>query len=117
MPEQPKQPLAAVETDLFGAIFGFHKKFMTLLRESSLDDEKQNVVADRIKALLDDAKSEMERTKQWSLTEPLQAIYEEAKRLVDELSVLPDGDNDKKAKPKTRRLKGQKNKPGTRRGK
>jgi hypothetical protein len=46
MTEQPnKQSLASIEADLFGTIFGFHKKFMTLLRESSLDDEKQNAVA------------------------------------------------------------------------
>jgi hypothetical protein len=109
MTEQPKKkPLAAVEADLFGTIFGFHKKFMTLLRESSLDDEKQNVVADRIKALFGNVTSEMDRTQQLNVAERLEAIYDEARRLVDELSQTDDG---KKAKPRTRRLKGQKNKP------
>ncbi len=38
MAEQPnKPPLASVEADLFGALLGFHKKTMTLVRESLLD--------------------------------------------------------------------------------
>jgi hypothetical protein len=63
MTEQPNKPtLASVEADLFGAIFGFHKKTMTLLRQSSLDDEKLNVVADRIKTLLDAVTAEVKGT-------------------------------------------------------
>jgi predicted acetyltransferase len=87
MPESNKPPLASIEADLFGTIFGFHKKFMTLLRESSLDDEKENVVADRIKALLGNVTAEMDRKQQLNVAERLEAIYEEARRLVDELSV------------------------------
>ena len=100
----PEQPLAAAETDLFGAIFGFHTKTLTLVRQASLDDEKKNVVAERIKTLLDDATAEVKRTHQWNFTERLEAAYEDVKRLVDELSHSDDG---KKVKPKTRR----KNKP------
>jgi hypothetical protein len=92
MTEQPnKQSLASIEADLFGTIFGFHKKFMTLLRESSLDDEKQNAVAERIKTLLGNVTAEMDRTQQLNVTERLEAIYEEARRLVEELSGLPAG--------------------------
>jgi hypothetical protein len=92
MTEQPNKPsLASVEADLFGAVFGFHKKAMTLLRESSLDDEKLNVVADRIKALLDSATAEMKRTQQANIKERLEAAYDEVKRLVDQLSEVPDG--------------------------
>lgn len=91
MPEQPnKPPLASVEADLFGAILGFHQKTMTLLRQSSLDDEKINVVGQRIKTLLDNANAEMQRTKQINLTERLEAAYQEVKRLVDELEGLSD---------------------------
>ena len=109
MTEQPKkQPLAAVEADLFGGIMEFHKRTMTLLRESSLDDEKLKLVGDRLKTLLDDATADMKATQQPNLSERLEAAYEEAKRLVDELSHSDDG---KKAKPRTRRLKGRKNKP------
>ena len=44
MTEQPsKPPLASVEADLFGAVFAFHMKTTTLLRQSSLGDEKLNV--------------------------------------------------------------------------
>jgi hypothetical protein len=48
---------------------GFHKKTMTLLRQSSLNDEKLNVVADRIKTLLDTATAEVKRTQQLNFTE------------------------------------------------
>ena len=81
---------------------------MTLSRESSLNDDKLKVVSDRIKALLDDATADMKATQQPNVAERLEAAYEEAKRLVDELSHTDDG---KKAEPRTRRLKGRKNKP------
>jgi len=41
--------------------------------------------------LIDNAKAEMQRTKQLDLSEPLQAAYDEIKRLVDELSGNADG--------------------------
>jgi len=108
-PTQPK--LASVEADLFGTLFTFHKKTMTLLRQSSLDDEKMKLVGDRIKTLLDKVTAEMKQTQQFDLTQRLEAAYEEAKRLVAELSRSYDGGNDVQAKPTTRRLKGRKNKP------
>ena len=108
---EPQPTLVSVEADLFGTLFAFHKRTMTLLRESSLDDEKMNIVADRIKTLLDAATAEMKATQQVNLTQRLDAAYDEVKRLVEELSHSNDGDHDKKAKPKTRRLKGRKNKP------
>jgi hypothetical protein len=86
MTEQPQPNLASVEADLCGTLFAFHKKAVTQLRESSLDDENKKVVADRIKTLLGNVTAEMERTQQLNVAERLQAIYEEAKRLVDELS-------------------------------
>ena len=95
MTEQPNKPhLASVEADLFGAIFGFHKKTMTLLRQSPLDDEKLNVVADRIKTLLDNATAEVKRTQQLNLTERLEAAYDEVRRLINELSGFPYGGKD-----------------------
>jgi pyruvate dehydrogenase complex dehydrogenase (E1) component len=99
MPEQPKNPppqppLASVEADLFGAIFAFHKKTTTLLRQSSLSEEKLNVVADRIKTLLDNATTEVKRTQQLNVREWLEAAYDEVKRLVEELSDFPDGGKD-----------------------
>jgi hypothetical protein len=105
--EQPKQqPLAAVEADLFGTLIAFHKKTMTLVRESSLDDEKIKVVGDRIKTLLDNATAEMKATQQVNLTQRLDAAFDEVKRLVEELSHPDDG---KKAPAKPR--KAPKNKP------
>lgn len=106
MTEQPKkQPLASVEADLFGTFFAFHKKTMTLLRESSLDDVKLRVVADRIKTLLDDATAHMKAAPQVNLAERLEAAYEEAKRLVGELSQSDDGDKETTVKPRKARKK------------
>ena len=86
-PKPPSPPtLASAEADWFGTLFGFHMKTMTLLRESSLDDEKMKVVADRINNLLDDATAELKRTQQMNIKERLEAAYDEVTRLVDELN-------------------------------
>lgn len=107
MNRQPdNRPLASVEADLFGTLFAFHKKIMTLLRESSLDDEKVRIVGDRINTMLDEATSEM-KAQQVNLAERLDAAYEEARRLVEELSHSDDGVKEEKAKLR----KGRKNKP------
>jgi hypothetical protein len=87
MAEQPDQPpLASVEADLFGALFAFHQQTITLLRKSSLEDEKLKLVGERIKTLLDSVIAEMKQKQQLNLTERLEAAYEDVKRLVDELS-------------------------------
>jgi hypothetical protein len=89
MMKPDNQPIASLEADLFGTLFAFHKKTVILLRESSLDDEKKKVVADRIKTLLDAAIADMKTTRQANVAERLEAAYQEAKRLVDELSNSP----------------------------
>ncbi len=83
-PDKPN--LAAFEGNLFGALFGFHKKAMGLLRNSGLDDDKLELVSERIEQLLADATAEMERTKNLNLAGPLESAYEEIKGMVDELS-------------------------------
>ena len=86
-PKPPSPPtLASVEADWLGTLFGFHTKTMTLLRGSSLDDEKMKVVADRINTLLDDTTAELKRTQQLNIKERLEAAYDEVKRLVNELN-------------------------------
>jgi hypothetical protein len=84
MPEQPKNPtpqppLPSVEADLFGALFGFHEKTTTRLRQSSLNEEQLNVVADRIKTLLENATAEVKRTPQLNVSERLEEAYDEVK--------------------------------------
>lgn len=87
MPERPKKPpLATIEADLFGVIFGFHTRVMTLLRESSLDDEKLNVVAVRIKTLLDAVTAEVTLSPQANIKQRMESAYEEVERLVNHLS-------------------------------
>ena len=83
--------LASLEGDLFGTLFGFLMKSMTLLRESSLDDEKRKLVADRLNSLIADVTAEMTQSQQVNLTERLEAIYDEVKRLIKELSGNSDG--------------------------
>jgi len=87
MTDQPNNPsLPSLEADLLGATLRFHRKTMTLLRQSSLDDEKMKVVADRIKSLLEAATAEVKGTWQMNVTERLEAAYSEVERLVNELS-------------------------------
>ena len=83
---QDNPDLASFETDLFGALFGFHRKAMDLLRNSGLDDDKIKLVADRIGQLLREATAEMKRTKNLDLSGPLESAYKEVKRMVEELS-------------------------------
>jgi hypothetical protein len=92
MAEQPNKPSAAsVEADLFGSLFGFYEKMIALLRESSLDDERRKIVADRIKTLIDAMIAEMQQKQQLNLTEQLEAACGDVKGLVDQLSGPSDG--------------------------
>lgn len=85
-----KSNLAAFEGDLFGALFGFHKKAMDLLRNSGLDDDKLALASERIKQLLADATDEMTRKKNLNLVGPLDSAYKELKSMVDELTEPDD---------------------------
>jgi hypothetical protein len=92
MAEQPvKSSAVSVEADLFGSLFGFYEKMITLLRESSLNDDKKKIVADRIKTLLDAMIAETPQKQQLNLTERFEAAYGEVKGLVDQLSGPSDG--------------------------
>ena len=83
-PDTPS--LDSIEGGLFGALFGFHQKAMALLREADLDDDKLDLVADRIKLLLEELTARMKHTNDFDLQGPLESAYEEVERLVDELS-------------------------------
>ena len=64
----------------------------THLRESSLNDEKRKLVADRINSLIDDVTAEMKPTQKMNLTERLEAVYGEVKKLIEELSGIPSAE-------------------------
>jgi hypothetical protein len=85
-----KPDLASVEGDLFGALFGFYDKAMTLLRQSSLDEEKLKMAGEAINQVFANVTDEMKRTRNLNLTGPLEAGYEEVCRLVEELSSKKD---------------------------
>jgi hypothetical protein len=82
-PDNPN--LAAFEGNLFGALFAFHKNVTDLLRNSGLDDDKLTLILARIEQLLDEAASEVKRTKNLDLARSLESAYEELKSMVDEL--------------------------------
>jgi len=86
--DKPPIPLslASVEGGLLGALLVFHQRIMTLLRGSSLDEEKVKLVSERVMLLLDHATAEMKRSKDLDLQGRLESVYEQAKRLVDDLS-------------------------------
>ena len=83
-PETPR--LDSIEGGLFGAVFGFHKKVMTLLRAANLGDEELDIAADRVRLLLAEVTDEIRRTGNFDIQDRLESAYEEVERLVAELS-------------------------------
>ena len=76
--KRPAEPnLSSIEGNLFGALFSFHKELLDLMRQSSLDDEKLNLVADRIKTSLAEITADMERTQNPNVADRLEAAYDE----------------------------------------
>ena len=89
--------LDSIEGGLLGAVLGFHQKTMSLLREANLDDEKSKLAAERIKLLIDGMHDEIKGSKDLNVRERLESVYEEAKRLVDELCRSPNQNGGKSA--------------------
>jgi hypothetical protein len=77
--------LASFEGNVFEALIGFQTKVMAVLRNSSLNDDQLKLVTDRIKSLSSDVTAGMERTKDFDVANRLDAVYDEVKRLVEEL--------------------------------
>lgn len=85
---QPSPGLHSVEGDLFGTIFGFHQKVMTLLRGAGLADDKLGVASERIGHLLREMTEGIKSTKDLNIQPRLDAMYEDMQRMVDELAAL-----------------------------
>jgi hypothetical protein len=91
MKKQPHQPpvnpnLVSVEASLFGQLLKFQGKMLTLLRGLPPDDEKTKLVSEEVIRLLDNAVVEMERSQDMDMQGRLESVYEQAKRLVDDLT-------------------------------
>jgi len=89
--DKPKGPLevpdiASFEADVLGVLFGFYKKSMTLLRQSSLDEEKIKIAGERICQLMENVPEEIKRSRDWNLAGRMESAYEEVKRMVEELA-------------------------------
>jgi SAM-dependent methyltransferase len=88
-PQKPQDtPIHALEGGLFGAIFGFHKKVMALLRAANLPDDKLGVASERIGHLLREMTEGIKSTKDLNIQPRLDAMYEDMQRMVDELAAL-----------------------------
>lgn len=78
--------LRSFQGGLFGALFGFRKKLKGLLRAANLDDENERIAGERIHLLMDRATEEIKRTSDVDIQPRLDSLYEELKRMVEELS-------------------------------
>lgn len=83
--------LGGFESRLLGAMLQFHKRFVALVRSSSLDEDGQMAASKRITDLLDEIMAEMKSEafspKDFDLDERLDSVYRKAKEIVDELSI------------------------------
>lgn len=89
--DQPQKPqdkpdLASFEADAFGALFRFYERTVTLLRQPSLNEEKKKVAGEHICRLMRSVTEDVQRSRDWHVAGRLESAYEEAKRLVDDLS-------------------------------
>lgn len=84
----PDTPIHSLEGNLFGAIFGFHEKVMTLLRGAGLADDKLGVASERIGHLLRETTEGIKSSKDLNVQPRLDAMYEDVRRMVDELVAL-----------------------------
>ncbi len=78
----------ALESNLFGAIFEFHKKVMALLRAANLPNDKLAVASERIDHLLRETTEEIKSIQDLNIQPRLDAMYEDVRRMVDELVAL-----------------------------
>jgi hypothetical protein len=87
--DQPS--LASVEEDLFGALFGMHQRILALLRQSSLDEEKLNLLSERIKLVIENMTDAMRQSRDLNLTKRLDSAYEEIRSYAEELTCKEGG--------------------------
>ncbi|MEI8373677.1 MAG: hypothetical protein WCJ35_12690 [Planctomycetota bacterium] len=86
--DSEKFDLDSIEAKLFRPLSEFYKKAIILLQKSPLRDEKAKVmVVERIKLVMKNVVDEMNRSKTFNMTAPLESAYEEIRCLVEELSV------------------------------
>ena len=87
-----KPSFALAEKDILEALAGFQRRVVTMLRQSSLDEKDLKVAGEAISGVFATVTAEMKRTRSLDLTKPLEAGYEEIRRLVEELSSKKDNE-------------------------
>ena len=102
MDDQTNKPadtpsLHSVEGGLFGALLGFHQKTMTLLRAANLDDDKVDIAFSHLTLLIAKVKEDIKLTNDLNIQPHLDSMYDQMKRLVDELSKSPRKDDPESA--------------------
>ena len=85
-------PIQWLDGDLFDALVGFHKKVIALLGAANLDDDKLDIATERLKLLMAKSSDEIKRTPDLNVQRRMDSMFEEARRLVDELSQSPKND-------------------------
>ena len=85
-------PIQWLDGDLFDALVEFHKKVIALLRAANLDDDKLDIAGERLKLLMAKSSDEIKRTPDLNVQRRMDSMFEEAKRLLDELSQSPKND-------------------------
>ena len=85
------QPLASVESNLFGSLAGFLLKVTKFIRDAELDGEGEQLAAERVGKLLAGVTDEVVRTKNIDIQHRLDAIYEEMQQVVKDLAMHKGG--------------------------
>jgi len=85
-------PIQRLDGDLFDALVGFPRKVIDLLGAANLDDDKLDIATERLKLLMAKSSDEIKRTPDLNVQRRMDSMFEEAKRLLDELSQSPKND-------------------------
>lgn len=91
--------LDSIEGGLFGALFDFYENVMALLRGANLSDENVKVAGKRLHVLMKENSEHIKRTRDLNTQPRLDSMYEEVKRLVDDLAESHDPRADGEKRP------------------
>lgn len=76
----------SIEVNLFNKMMGFYRQIVARLREESLDEEQQQLVLDRLNALIQNEVEEMKQTQELNVAERLHWVSEQINQFIDELA-------------------------------
>jgi hypothetical protein len=83
--QPPRSDLMSVEGHLLGAMFTFHRKVTSIVRQSSLNERQMQVVTERATTLLDEITADLKHN-DTNAVDRLDAAYAQIEGLIAELS-------------------------------